>query len=92
MAILDSFDKSLLKTSLRHFLVVLGFFVFAIALDISIRFCETWRLVSSQIADGMASTALFIFQADRFMIYYMVAMAVFRLMVEYTVRLWKKPL
>jgi hypothetical protein len=87
--ILDPIERRLLKQSLRHFLIVIGFFFFAILLDLAVRGCEELGLVSSQLADGMESTALFIFQVDRIMIYYMVSMASFRLMIEFTKRLWR---
>lgn len=88
--IFDPIEIQLLQQSLRHFLIVIGFFVFAVVLDIAIRSVERTNLASSQLIDGMQSTALFIFRVDQFMLYYMITMATFALMIQFTKGIWRR--
>ena len=90
MAIFDPIDWQLLKQSVRHFFIVIGFFFFAVLLDIGIGFCERWNLTSSELSYGMRQTALIIFRIDQGMVVYMVAMAAFVLMIKYTRQLWAR--
>jgi hypothetical protein len=80
----------LITHSFRQFCLVIAFFVFAVLLDMFVRFCEHRGLVSTQLINGMEETAWFIFQADRFVLYFMVTMSCIRFVFQFTSGLWSK--
>lgn len=86
----DTTTREFFKLSLRHFVCVVGFVVFALLGNIVVRGCEKWDLASSQLLNGLETTDLYIFGVSQVMVCYMVTMAAIRFLWQFTVNTWTK--